>query len=105
MGIQQYFSILELTLKDIGVICEKLHNARVKWFQLGMALKVDHDTLTNIKEENQGRNDVCLEKMIAHRLKNGDPLTWKELCECLKKSTVGQRDVATEIENQLSMGM
>ena len=106
MGIQRYFFILELTMKDIGVICEKLHNARVQWFPLGMALKVDHNTLTSIEEENRGKHSVCLEKMIAHRIKNDKhPLTWQEICECLKKTTVGRRDVATEIEEQLSRGM
>ena len=70
-----------------------------------MALGSDHNTLTSIDEENRGKNKVCLEKMIAQRLKDGGPLTWEKICECLKKNTVGRRDVATEIEKQLSEGM
>ena len=87
------------------MICEKLHDARVQWFPLGLALGSDHNTLTSIEEENRRKNKVCLGKMIAQRLKDGGPLTWKKICECLKKKTVGRRDVATEIEEQLSMGM
>ena len=39
--------------------------------------------------------------MIAKRLQTGGSLTWKNLCDSLRKSTVNRNDVATEIEHQI----
>ena len=97
-----------LKIANIETIVSKLYNARVKWFPLGMALGVDYNTLENIEKQHPRDNESCLRDMIAHRLRSGtnhetdlEPLTWKEICDSLRKETVGRKDVAEEIEAAL----
>ena len=51
-----------------------LYKTCTKWFDLGMALKVDFDTLSSIEGRYPEDSD-CLRKMLAHRIQSGDPLT------------------------------
>ena len=74
-----------------------LYKTRTKWFDLGMALKIDFDTLSSIEGRYTEDSD-CLRKMLAHRIQSGGPLTLRVLCGCLRSETVGRNDVAIEIE-------
>ena len=63
---------------------------------------MDIDTLNAIHIEHHGNPDRCLREMIAKRLESSVPLTWKDLCDSLRSTTVSRNDVATEIEDQIS---
>ncbi len=72
--------------------------AAKNWFNLGLALDLDHDTLDNIKDDYH-RNKDCLREMLAARLKTG-PLTYSEICQSLRAPTVERNDVAEAIEEE-----
>ncbi len=82
---------------DLQSVYEKVIKTAKNWFNLGLALDLDHDTLDNIKDDYH-RNKDCLREMLAARLKTGPPLTYSEICSGLRVPTVERNDVAEAIE-------
>ena len=89
----------KLNLEDLSDLYEALMPARVKWFELGLALGLDNDTLEAVKVEHRDQPDICLRAMLTARLKSTEPLSLDEVCSCLQKTTVGRADLAREIES------
>ncbi len=88
--------VLTLHLKDA---CSKLFKARTEWFNIGLRLNVDHDTLSAISQRHSSDHaGDCLREMLAHSIKTNDSLIWGDLCKSLRHVTVGRSDVADEIE-------
>ena len=84
---------------------EKLKPCSSKWFNLGLALGLEYDSLKSIQDEYRGNPDTCLREMLAARLTSYEtPLTLCTLCSCLRKSTVGKGNLAEEIERD-GLGM
>ncbi len=86
-------------MKDVY---EKLFKARTEWFNIGMTLGVDHNTLFAIDRKYSSDPDHCLRDMLAHRIKATDSLTWGEVCKTLRHDSVRRDDVADEIERSVS---
>ncbi len=109
LNLENEFPILltdeVLTLSHLKDACSKLFKARTKWFNIGLTLKVDHDTLTAIQKESSDHGD-CLREMLAHCIKATDnSLTWGDLCRSLRHVTIGRSDVADEIEGFVVSGI
>ena len=85
-----------LTLDDLNSVYKNLIKAAGNWFNLGLDLGLGFDILNNIKDEHRD-NQTCLRDMIAARLKTG-PLTYSEICQSLRASTVARNDVVEAIE-------
>ena len=86
-----------LTTDDLSTVYEKLYSARTKWFNIGILVKIDDTTLESIKVRNDKDPDGCLREMLTLRLQTGGPLTWRDLCDCLRSKTVARNDLAEEI--------
>ena len=89
----------KLKLEDLLIIKTKLFNARTQWEDIGLMLKIDSETLKSIKLENRENHEACLQKMLTKRLEAFGPLSWSEVCVCLRSPTVSRIDVAVEIED------
>lgn len=89
-----------LTIADIHRIHEALFPAHTHWFDIGLTLEVDHQTLCGIRKEFSSFRD-CLREMLSCRLMGGGNLTWRILCTCLRNSIVGRNDLANDIEKDL----
>ena len=89
-------------MDDHHEVHERLFDVSAKWRDLGGALGLDYNTLTAMESYYRGNVQDCLREMLARRLQSGGPLSWKELCDCLKKRTVGHNNLATEIEQEIS---
>ena len=85
-----------LSMDDLGDVYSKLHDARNTWFNIGLALKINYSTLESVESEKPNNSDR-LRRMLAHRIQSGGPLTWTDLSDCLRHSTVERRDLADEI--------
>ena len=94
-----------LSVDDLSIVFEKLFKARTKWFQIGMKLTMDIETLNSIAMKNQDNTENSLLKMLTHRLQAGGSLTWRDLCDCLRSPTVDRNDVAQKIEGWLMAGI
>ena len=88
-------------MEHFSYIFDKLYNARTKWFEIGLALNVDYETLKSIERVQLNNQDTCLREMLAHRIQSGGPLTLSDLCQCLHHHTVRRSDLADKIQGTL----
>ncbi len=77
---------------------DKLYDARTKWFDIGLNLNINNDDLSAINVLNSKPPEICLREMLTERLHSGGPLSWRDVCDCLRSSTVKRNDVAEKIE-------
>ena len=92
-----FLSDENLSIDDLYDVHAKLFDARDKWFNVGLGLNIKFNALKSIKSE-QNDNGDCLREMLAHCIQSGGPLTWTDLCSCLRCPTVGRNDLANEID-------
>ncbi len=81
---------------DLSTLYERLFIARNEWCDIGLKLKLSIESLNEI--ELKLNSKTCLRKMLAKRLEAVGPLSWREVCACLRSPTVGRNDVADTIE-------
>ena len=89
----------ELKIEDLHDIYTKLKPVGSKWLDFGLSLGLDHDSLSALESKYRGDPEICLREMLAARLKSGGPLTWSDVCSCLRKTTIGREDLAQQIES------
>ncbi len=83
-----YVQSMDLTIKDLQKVYEKLITASPKWFNLGLALGLSDHDLINIKiKNNHEDNDPCLRDMLTELL-HTQRVTWGLLSDGLKANTV-----------------
>ena len=83
---------------DLSPLHKQLYPARTKWFNIGLNLNIDGNDLSAIHEINSQNLDTCLREMLIKRLHSGGPLSWRDVCDCLRSPTVDRKDVAEKIE-------
>ena len=93
----------KLTIHDLSTLNDKLFQARTKWFEIGLSLNVDNETLQSIKMRYHENPDDCLREMLTHCVQAIAPLTWRTVCVCLRSPTVGRNDVAEGIEEEMTI--
>ena len=91
---------LQISIKDLGSVYEKMYSARTKWLDIGLALNIDYSTLESIEREQHDSGE-CLRRMLAIRIQSGGPLCWNDVCRCLENPIVGRRDLADAIHQGL----
>ena len=77
---------------------DKLYDARTKWFDIGLNLNMISNDLSAIQEVNSQNLDTCLREMLIKRQQSRVPLSWRDVCDCLRSLTVNRNDVAEKIE-------
>lgn len=92
-----------LSMEHFGYIFDKLYDTRIKWFEIGLALKVNFSTLKCIEKEQFYIQEACLREMLAHRIQFGGPFTWNDLCRSLRCRTIGQRDLVDKINQGIKL--
>ena len=89
---------MDLTLNsDLGAVRNAIHDARSKWYDIGLELKVPVPTLNSI-ESKQADDNICLREVVAAWLKAGDHPTWQSLVDALKAKVIGEQKLAAELE-------
>ncbi len=81
-----------------------LWSARSEWYNLGIALGVDPNTLEVIKITNPSNSDDCFNAMLKSCSETNTSLTWSGVCEALRKPSVAHNDVAESIEAFVQTG-
>ena len=89
---------MALTEDDLFDIQEKLWDARSKWKNIGLAIKIRNPDL-DVIEQNNHDIDAKFRSMILHWLKNGKDCTWVTLCKALEARSVGLDDLAARIRS------
>ena len=87
----------ELTVKDLCDIQECVWSARTKWYNIGLKLKIDPETL-NVIEGNNKDIDNCFRAMLTTWLKTVDPKpTLAALAKALRSPMVGHEHLAEQL--------
>ena len=76
---------------------DKLHPARTEWFNIGLTLNLPIESLKEIDLLHKQDPKTCLCTMLTRRLDAG-PLSWGEVCDCLRYPIVGRNNLAEAIE-------
>ena len=94
--IKHIVTVFVSLIDDLFTIIDELHTLAHKWKQIGLALRLQPDALSNIRE-NKDSVEGCLEEMLTMWLKKvnmcnraqlGDP-SWKTLVEAVARPTGG----------------
>ncbi len=81
-----------------GEVQELLWDARSEWYNLGIALDVDKNTLKSIEKTYRSNCDDCFNAMLKSCSETNTSITWSGLYEALRKPTVARNDVAQKIK-------
>ncbi len=85
-----------LTDDDLQEVYEAVYEARDKWFNMGMALKLKVGSLNAIKAGSGDVDENCL-NMLQEWLHNGTNKTWRAIAEALGSKTVARIDLKVQI--------
>ena len=90
---------LGLGVDDLGDVLEETLSSSTKWYKIGLRLKVPVAKLDGIRREFSDQED-CLCEMLKEWLKGTAETrqTWEVLIEALKSQTVGETQLANQLE-------
>ena len=91
---------MALSLDDLSIVRKELHEARTKWYDIGLELKVPVGTLDSIKAQSDDPKE-CLLEALKHWLKTVDPKpTWQVLVDALRSCVVEENQLANSLEEK-----
>ena len=97
-------NILQLGIENFAEVQEALWEARSKWHNIGIRLKLDANELETIEVEGGMSLDKKFNLMLKTRLKKIEPCTWRNLYDALNNPTVAMSDVASKLSAKLTTG-
>ena len=87
-----------LTITDLRKIQRAAWDSRDEWYNIGLELSIDPETLNVIKRDNAKTND-CFREMLTTWLKIVQPKpTLAALAEALQSPTVGFERLAEQVQ-------
>ena len=85
---------------DLSTVRNEIHDARNKWYDIGIELKVDVSTLKSIESKYSDAKD-CLREVITGWLKAVSPKpTWRSLVDALRQPAVDESKLAAVLEGK-----
>ena len=98
--LHSQLAVQQLSDKDLPVVMEELNRACVKWYNIGMMLRVSLDRLDTIQEQYSNPLD-CLRETLKIWLKTyPSHQTWSNIVDTLRSNTVGEIKLATDLEHK-----
>ena len=88
---------MALNIDHLGDVRAELYEARTKWYDIGLALKVPVTTLDSI-EGQFGNHSDKLRETLKVWLKTARKPTWQDVVGVLKSPVVGELKLASDIE-------
>ena len=88
---------MELTINDLGMVCEAVYEARTKAYEIGLILRVPVDTLESIEDQYRVPGDK-LREVLKTWLRTAPKPTWQDILDALRSRMVGQPKLASDIE-------
>ena len=85
----------------MGTVLNEIHDARTKWYYIGIEIKLDVSTLKSIESKYSDCKD-CLREVITVWLKAVQPKpTWRSLVDdALRRPVVDESKLAAMIEGK-----
>ena len=88
-----------LKSEDLNDIRSKCWEARIKWFDIGLELKLTKSELDVIQAKHKDNVDMCFTTMLDKWLKKNTP-TLVDLIAALRQPTVGYQQLANYLERE-----
>jgi len=94
----------QLTLEDLSEVRGALYEARAKWYDIGIELKLSIGTLNTIRQEFPQAAD-CLREICINWLKRTHPRpSWTALTVVLETPPVGEGHLAQQLREKYRRG-
>ena len=75
---------------DLAEVLREVYDARTKWYNIGLELKINPADLDAIRFQYRDNPDECFRELLSRWLRQGDPKpTWVVLANALESPTVG----------------
>ena len=87
-----------MNIDNFGEVQEAIWEARHKWYNIGVRLKLEVSDLDAIDAESGINLEEKFNRMIKCWLKRIEPCTWTDVCEALKHPTVAMPNVAENMK-------
>ena len=88
---------------DLHQVYTEVYATRPKWNNIGLAFNLPPATLESIKMKHREDPDSCLREMLYTRLKLEHPLTWRDVVNGLRCSTVGETALAYKLATKYGL--
>ncbi len=89
----------QLCIEYLHEIFSQLIKAAKDWFDIGLALGIQVDTLEGI-DSNKSSDKARLREMLTHWLQSSSSRTWSDICNGLRSDTVQQNVLADTIQEK-----
>ena len=88
-------------IEDLQEVYKELFNARTKWYNIGLELRINPTDLDVINMKFKDDPDTCLRESLSKWLKQGDskPM-WATLVSALKCPTVGFNQLSEQVQKR-----
>ncbi len=87
----------DLTIADLNKVYLATFDARIKWRNILLMLKVSAATLKTIGNEWSNNPEDCYREGLSEWL-NGGEGSWRDIIKALSSPTVGHSDIARTVE-------
>ena len=95
---------VDLVSGNLSKVQNLIWDARLQWFNLGLALEVNEIELGVIEENNRSKVEECFRNMLSKWLKMVEPRpTWEGLIAALKQPSVRHKKLARELKVKFDM--
>ena len=84
-------------MNDLGEILEVTWEARAKWYNIGLSLRISPDNLDTIKRDHRDVSEECFKEMLKVWLRGTRPKPeWAALTKAMISPMVGYRQLTEE---------
>ena len=90
---------MSLSLNDLPLVLEELHDVRKKWYEIGLQLSVPVEDLESVLSEHKNDQNFCLCRVLITWLKSGRA-NWPTMCSVLTNRTIGEKVLAGELRKK-----
>jgi hypothetical protein len=91
-----------LSKDNLGELLNQLYPARVKWYNLGLALGLHSDDLDAIRQQYNNAPDDCLREMLKAWLSTKQNPRKEDIIEALQVPSVGYASLAKDLKLERS---
>ena len=90
----------QLSVNDLPMVMEELNETRVKWYDIGLQLRMSVGTLDAIKEQYDDLSHHLRETLKTWLKTCPSHPTWNNIIDALRSSTVGEVRLAADLEQK-----
>ena len=102
-SIQPSLADSGLMPNDLNEVFTEVYATRPKWNNIGLAFNLPPATLESIRIKHREDPNNCLREMLYTRLKLEHPLTWQDVVNGLRCSTVGETALANNLATKYGL--